>query len=123
MRRQLGYVRTLGIKEFCTSLDFIFLNKPPDQIARAVVEGVCLGLYQYTPFKTIDRDKIKGMREFAIIAEKGRAYNVIRSGAKEAEIISRAVCLYQGHGVRPGERNDADRYGPRSSQNCQKEEC
>ena len=96
------YVRTLGIKEFCTSLDFIFLNKPPDQIARAAVEGVCLGLYQYTPFKTIDRDKIKGMREFAIIAEEGRAYNVIRSGAKEAAIISRAVSFTRDMVSAPG---------------------
>ena len=65
------HVRSLGIKEFSTSLDFIFLDKPLDEIAKAVVEGVCLGLYQYTSFKTIDRDKIKGMKEFAIIAGKG----------------------------------------------------
>ena len=76
------YVRSLKIKEFSTSLDFIFLNKPLDEIARAVVEGVSLGLYQYTSFKTIDRDKIRAVKEFTIIEEKEKAYNIIRAAAK-----------------------------------------
>src|SRR5512136_2761412 len=36
-------VRSLGIKEFSTSPHFIFLDRSPDEIAKAVVEGVCLG--------------------------------------------------------------------------------
>jgi leucyl aminopeptidase len=95
-------VRILGIREFSTSPDFIFLNKPPDEIVKAVVEGVCLGLYQYTPFKTIDRDKIRGMKEFSIIVEKENAYNTIRRAAKEAEIISRAVCFTRDMVSAPG---------------------
>ena len=96
------YVRSLKIKEFSTSLDFIFLNKPLDEIAKAVVEGVCLGLYQYTSFKTIDRDKIRGMKEFTIIAEKEKVCNIIRSAAKKAEIISRAVCFTRDIVSAPG---------------------
>ena len=96
------HIRSLGIKEFSTSADFIFLNKSPDEIAKAVVEGVCLGLYQYTSFKTIDRDKIKGMKEFAIIAEKEKAYNIIKTAAKEAEIISRAVSFTRDMVSAPG---------------------
>jgi len=96
------YVRSLGIKEFSTSPDFIFLDKPPDEIAKAVVEGVCLGLYQYTSFKTIDRDKTRGMKEFAIIVETEKACNIVRSSAKEAEIISRAVCFARDMVSAPG---------------------
>ncbi|MGC9975638.1 MAG: leucyl aminopeptidase [Syntrophales bacterium] len=96
------HVRSLGIKEFSTSPDFIIPDKSSDEIAKAVVEGVCLGLYQYTPFKTVDRDKIKGMKEFAIIVGKEKAYNIIRSQAKEAEIIARAVCFARDMVSAPG---------------------
>jgi len=96
------YVRSLKIKEFSTSLDFIFLSKPLDEIARAVVEGVSLGLYQYTSFKTIDRDKIRAIKEFTIIEENEKAYNIIRAAAKEAEIISCAVCFARDMVSAPG---------------------
>jgi leucyl aminopeptidase len=95
-------VRSLKIKKFSTSLDFIFLNKPLDVIARAVVEGASLGLYQYTPFKTIDRDKIRVVKEFAIVEEKKRAYNIIRAAAKEAETISWAVSFARDMVSAPG---------------------
>ena len=95
-------VRSLKIKEFSTSLDFIFSNRPRDEIARAVVEGVSLGLYQYTSFKTIDRDKIRAIKEFTIIEENEKAYNIIRAAAKEAEIISCAVCFARDMVSAPG---------------------
>ncbi len=96
------YIRSLGIKEFSTSTDFISLDKRPDEIAKAAVEGVCLGLYQYTSFKTIDKEKIKGVREFVIAAEDVKAFNTVRDAAKEAEIISRAVCFVRDMVSAPG---------------------
>ena len=96
------HARSLGIKEFSTSLDFMYADKSPDEIAKVVVEGVCLGLYQYTSFKTIDRDKIKGMKEFAIIAGKEKQYNIIKTAAKEAEIIARAVSFARDMVSAPG---------------------
>ena len=82
------HIRSLKLSEFSTSLDCIFSNRPLHEIAMAVVEGVSLGLYQYTSFKTIDRDKIRAIKEFTIIEENEKAYNIIRPAAKEAEIIS-----------------------------------
>ncbi len=96
------HVRSLKLREFSTSLDFILSGRPLDEIAKAVVEGICLGLYQYTSFKTIDRDKMEGMKIFAIIAETAKACNIIRSAAKEAEIISRAVCFTRDMVSAPG---------------------
>jgi leucyl aminopeptidase len=96
------YARSLKIKEFSTSPDFIFLNKPLVEIVRAIVEGVSLGLYQYTPFKTIDRDKIKTVKAFTIIEEKEKAYNIISAAAKEAEIVSSAVSFARDMVSAPG---------------------
>jgi leucyl aminopeptidase len=96
------YVRSLRIKEFSTSLDFIYLNRPLAEIAKAVVEGVSLGLYQYTSFKTIDKDKIGAIKEFTIIEENEKAYSVIRAAAKEAEIISCAVSFARDMVSAPG---------------------
>jgi leucyl aminopeptidase len=96
------HVRSLKIEEFSTSLDFILSGKPLDELAKAVVEGICLGLYQYTSFKTIDRDKIRGMKKFTIVAETEKACSILRSGAKEAEIISRAVCFARDMVAAPG---------------------
>ena len=96
------HVRSLKIEEFSTSVDFIFLKKPLDEIARAVVEGVSLGLYQYTSFKTVDRDNIKAIRKFTILGENEKAYNIVRAAAKEAEIISCAVSFARDMVSAPG---------------------
>ncbi|MGO9137453.1 MAG: leucyl aminopeptidase [Syntrophales bacterium] len=96
------HIRSLKIREFSTSLDFIFLNKPLDEIARAVVEGVSLGLYQYTSFKTIDKDKIGTTKQFTIIEENEKSYNIISAAAREAEIISCAVSFARDMVSAPG---------------------
>jgi len=54
-------IRSLNVSEFSTSLDFGNIDLELDRAAEAVVEGVLLSLYQYTPFKTIDRENIREM--------------------------------------------------------------
>jgi leucyl aminopeptidase len=96
------HVRSLKLKEFSTSLDFIYTDKPLDQIIQTVVEGVSLGLYQFTPFKTVDRDKITEIKEFILVEEKDETYKSIISAAKEAEIISNAVYFTRDMVSHPG---------------------
>ena len=96
------HVRSLKLKEFSTSLDFVYADKPLDQIIQAVVEGVFLGLYQFTPFKTVDRDKITEIKEFILVEEKAETYNSILPAAKEAEIISNAVYFTRDMVSHPG---------------------
>ncbi len=95
-------VRSLKLKEFSTSLDFVSINQPLGQIAQAIVEGVSLGLYQFTPFKTVERDKIREIKEFTIIEEKDVSCITIRSSAKAAEIISNAVYFTRDMVSTPG---------------------
>jgi leucyl aminopeptidase len=98
------HVKSLKLKEFSTSLDFIYTDKPLDQIIQAVVEGVFLGLYQFTPFKTVDRDKITEIKEFTIVEEKDETYKSILSAAKEAEIIVNAVYFTRDMVSHPGNK-------------------
>ena len=95
-------VRTLKLKEFSTSLDFISINQPLGQTAQAIVEGVLLGLYQFTPFKTVERDKIREIKEFTIVEENDESCVMLRSSAKVAEIISNAVCFTRDMVSTPG---------------------
>jgi leucyl aminopeptidase len=84
-------VRALNVKEFSTSLQFKTDKLPLDQKAQAVAEGISLGLYKFTAFKTIDKDKKNTFREFTIIDDQEDAIKIIKTSIKRTEIISRAV--------------------------------
>ena len=85
-------IRGLNIKKFATTLDF-GLAIPKTVLAEAVIEGVYLGLYQFTPFKTLERDKIKELKEIVIIEEQKKAVPEIKAVVKTAETICCAVCF------------------------------
>ncbi|OHE24257.1 MAG: leucyl aminopeptidase [Syntrophobacterales bacterium RBG_19FT_COMBO_59_10] len=87
------HIRSLGIGEFSTSLDFGRTGLPLEKVAQAVVEGVRLGLYQFTPFKTVERDQIREIAGFTILEAEEDALKIIRAAAKTAEVIADAVCF------------------------------
>ncbi|MBI4633367.1 MAG: leucyl aminopeptidase [Deltaproteobacteria bacterium] len=60
-------------------------------VTEAIVEGVTLGVYQFTPFKTLERENIRELRELTIVADREPALKAIRTAARNAEIIARAV--------------------------------
>jgi leucyl aminopeptidase len=84
-------VRQLKLKEFSTALNFFATDEPLTDRAHAIVEGMLLGLYEYTPFKTVDKEDRREIKEFTIVEENEEACKIIKSAAKTAEIISRAV--------------------------------
>jgi leucyl aminopeptidase len=85
-------IRDLNIKNFSASLDSGNTDLPIDKVAQSAVEGVLLGLYRFTPFKTVERDQIKEVDEFVIMETKQDSLKVIKSAVKTGEIISNAVC-------------------------------
>ena len=87
------HVRSLNVSEMSTTLDFGAVDLPIDRLAEAVVEGVILGLYQFAPFKTIDREDIREIAEFTILDADEAAVKVIRTAAKTAEIIANSVAF------------------------------
>ncbi len=84
-------VRELNLKGFATSLNLGEIDQPLDRVAESVVEGVLLGLYQFTRYKTVEREKIKELNEFVIVEDNDKSLEVIKSAAKTGEIISDAV--------------------------------
>jgi leucyl aminopeptidase len=82
-------LRSLNIKEAATSVDFdLPLEKA--EIVQAAAEGSLLGLYQYTPYKTVGREDFGEVEQLNIIAE-GNQYSIIAAAVKNAQIITAGV--------------------------------
>ena len=84
------HLRDINIKEAATALDFNMLPGQKEKLAQAALEGAVLGLYQYTPFKTVDRDNIKDIKQLELIA-KNEDYSLLGDIAKKTSIITDAV--------------------------------
>jgi leucyl aminopeptidase len=88
--KAMQYLRNINIKEAATAIDLNLLPDEKDKVIQAVVEGALLGLYQYTPYKTVDREDIKEMKQLTIIAPE-KDYSLIESETEKTQIISKAV--------------------------------
>jgi leucyl aminopeptidase len=86
----MQHLRNLNIKEAATSVDLNLIPNVKDKVAQAVVEGALLGLYQYTPFKTVDREDLKNMEQLNIIAEE-KDFSLIEATIKKVQVITQAV--------------------------------
>lgn len=89
--RAAQHVRSLKLSEFSTSMDFGDIDAPIEQVTEAVVEGVELGLYQFTPFKTLERQEVRDVSEFMILEEDEGTLKTVKTAAKAAGIIASAV--------------------------------
>lgn len=96
------YIRSLGLKDFALSTDFGLMDQDCAMVTEAIVEGIILGLYQFTPFKTVEREKIRDIDEFTIVEEIEERFKSVRSTAVRAEIISGAVCYVRDLVSTPG---------------------
>jgi leucyl aminopeptidase len=86
----LRHLRGINIKEAATSLPMNLLPGKGRQIVQAAVEGAVLGLYQYTPYKTVGREELKEMAAFNIIAG-AKDFALIQEEVKKSGIITDAV--------------------------------
>lgn len=84
--------RMLNVRMFSTSPDIIDpLMWPVGPLSQAIVEGVNLGLYQFTQFKTITGKKGRGIEKFIIIDHRDDIIREIKPFVKRGEIIVNAV--------------------------------
>jgi leucyl aminopeptidase len=88
--KALQHLRNLNIKEAATSINLNLVPRNKDQVIQAVAEGSLLGLYQYTPYKTVGREDLKEMEQLNIIADE-KDLSLIESAIKKARIIAQAV--------------------------------
>ncbi|MCD6485941.1 MAG: leucyl aminopeptidase [Syntrophobacterales bacterium] len=84
-------IRDLNITQLAVSLDFGESEFSIRETAQAAVEGAMLGLYRFTPYKTLEEDKKGEISEFIIAESRPGLLEGAKDGAKTAEIISRAV--------------------------------
>jgi leucyl aminopeptidase len=89
--RAAQQVRSLRLKEFAFSLDVDDKALSLDALTEAAVEGVLLGLYQFTSYKTLERDKIRDIEALTIVDENVERVRTIERAAKTAGIIAEAV--------------------------------
>jgi leucyl aminopeptidase len=88
----MQHLRSLNIKEATTSLDWNILSAENNKVVEAVVEGAMLGLYQYTPYKTVGREEIKEVDQLNIIAGD-KEFSLISAEVKKAQLTAQAVCF------------------------------
>lgn len=84
------HIRAMNVSEFSTPLPLEGLELTADVFAGGATEGVLLGLYQYLPFKTVDRTDDKQIASFKIFTGKGD-FKVVKAAVRKAEIIASAV--------------------------------
>jgi len=94
--------RTLNVAELAVSLDFGALDWPVDEVAHAVAEGVLLGLYRFTAFKTVEDNKKKRLEKLVILDDGEEAVATIKSSVRMAETTCRAVCFVRDMVSMPG---------------------
>lgn len=88
----LRHLRDMNIKEAAASINLNLVPGKKDRVVQAAIEGAVLGLYQYTPYKTVGREDIKEMDELNIIAGKSD-FVAVESAVKKALMITGAVCF------------------------------
>ncbi len=90
--RAMQTLRGLGVKDAATAIDFEIPQMAEEKIAAAITEGALLGLYQFTPYKTVGRDDIKEMRQLDIVVGEA-IFLQVRNEIKKAKVITDAVCF------------------------------
>jgi len=86
----MKYLRNMNVKEAAMSINPNLIPGKKEQVVQAAVEGALLGLYQYTPYKTIGREDLKEMEELNIIADK-KDFAFMESAVKKTVVITDAV--------------------------------
>lgn len=79
----MRHLRGMNVKEAATSINLNLIAGKKNQVVQAAVEGALLGLYQYTPFKTVGREDLKDMEEINIIADP-KEFSLVESAVKKA---------------------------------------
>ncbi len=86
-------IRDMGIEQMATSLDFGGTELSAAEMARAAAEGMILGLYNFTSYKTLEDDKKSEIKECIIVEERKEAVEATKAAVNTAQTIGHAVYL------------------------------
>ena len=90
--KAMQHLRGLKIKEAATAFDADLLPDKKEKVVAAMAEGAGLGLYQYTPYKTVKQDDLKNFLQLEIVARPAD-YSWIQDVVQKTNIITDAVCF------------------------------
>jgi leucyl aminopeptidase len=99
------FLRDKGIKEF--SLHPYLTGKGKisiEDFSQGLVEGIYLGLYQFTEFKIEEKEKIKEVEQVHLVTPDKKKTPHIQKGMDAAENVSKAVYLTRDLVSRPANR-------------------
>ena len=82
--------RSLKVKSLAVTLEADELELSWESATEAVVEGIILGLYQFTEFKTLDRESIRDVEQLHIMIQDLKNIPLVKKAADRAEKICRA---------------------------------
>jgi leucyl aminopeptidase len=83
-------VRCSSVQSFSTTLqDCTVKEKNLKDTTQAVVEGILLGLYDFKKYVTVDKDKIKKVKEATILTQKDE--KEVKEGCSKGKILSENV--------------------------------
>jgi leucyl aminopeptidase len=83
--------RWMKLRSLAVTLDVDGMNMPVESVANAAVEGIKLGLYQFTPFKTQDREHLHELEELTIWYSDEASFDRVKKAVKDGEMIADAV--------------------------------
>jgi leucyl aminopeptidase len=85
--------RSLKVKSLAVAMDADELGLSWEIATEASVVGAILGLYQFTDFKTLDRETISEVELLYILIQDNKNIPLVKKAAERAEKICRAVYL------------------------------
>ena len=95
--------RDLGVKRLTTIVHGAGAGGlDPAQAAQAVVEGALLGTYQFTAFRTTNREEIKTLNALTVIEADPARRETLEAGVRAGRIVAEAVCAARDLANRPG---------------------
>jgi len=84
-------LRGLKVRKAAVALDLSLLTGQKGKIVSAAMEGAVLGLYRYTPYKTVGREEFQDVRELTLVSGQ-KDYAFVRDEVRKTKIITDAVC-------------------------------
>jgi leucyl aminopeptidase len=99
------FLRDKGIKEFsCCPYPRGERKFRLEDFSQGLVEGIYLGLYQFTEFKTEEKKKIKEVEQVHLVTPDEKRISHIQKAMEAAETISKTVYLTRDLVSRPANR-------------------
>ncbi|MBI4020581.1 MAG: leucyl aminopeptidase [Candidatus Aenigmarchaeota archaeon] len=85
------YARNLGLSYVASNLHENFIKDAgPRDKAQALTEGAALALYQFTKYRTVEKEKIRKLKSLVIVDSSGSLEDV-RKGLERGRILSEAT--------------------------------